>query len=289
MKQMVLAAEAVKPPRVRVAHSPDADDAFMFYGLAQDLVRTPGYLFDHILCDIQTLNEDAKDGRYELTAISYAAYPGLKDTYQLLSVGSSVGDNYGPMVLTRGDMSLTDVLAHPVAVPGDQTTATLALKLWAPSVQTVAMPFDAIVEAVQSGAVHAGLIIHEGQVTWPETGLKVHVDLGKWWRTLTGLPLPLGGNAIRRDLPLADRLAIGQILHQSVSFSLANRRPALLHAMQYAPTLTVEQADKFVGMYVNEMTLTLSPDIRQAVQLLFDMGYEQGIYAERHQADFLEI
>jgi 1,4-dihydroxy-6-naphthoate synthase len=280
---------AIAPPRVRVAHSPDADDAFMFYGLATDRVRTPGYLFEHILCDIQTLNEAAKDGRYELTAISYAAYPSLKDTYQLLSVGSSVGDNYGPMVLTRTPMSLTELSGHTIAVPGDQTTATLALKLWCPNIQTVSMPFDAIVPALQSGQIQAGLIIHEGQVTYQNTGLHMHVDLGQWWMQDTGLPLPLGGNAIRRDLPLADRTAIGQLLRQSVAFSLDNRKAALQHAMQYGRDLTEAEADQFVGMYVNDMTLNLSPAIRQGVQLLMDRGFEQGLYTERTVVDFLTI
>jgi 1,4-dihydroxy-6-naphthoate synthase len=280
---------ATYPPRVRIAHSPDADDAFMFYGLATDRIRTPGYLVDHLLCDIQTLNEAAKDGRYELTAISYAAYPSLKETYQLLSVGSSVGDNYGPMVLTRGAMTRTELTQGIVAVPGEQTTATLALRLWHPGIQTVAMPFDAIVPALQAGQIDAGLIIHEGQVTYPETGLYLHVDLGKWWAAETGLPLPLGGNAIRRDLPLADRIAIGQLLRQSVAFSLDNRQAALAHAMQYARGLSVADADKFVGMYVNAMTLDLSRDIRQGVQLLFDRGYDLGLFDTRITPDYLVI
>jgi 1,4-dihydroxy-6-naphthoate synthase len=280
---------ATSPPRVRVAHSPDADDAFMFYGLATDRLRTPGYLFEHILCDIQLLNEAATDGRYELTAISYAAYPFLKDTYQMVSVGSSVGDNYGPMVLTRQMMSKRELMHSVVAVPGDQTSATLALKLWCPTIQTVAMPFDAIVPAIKSGQVDAGLIIHEGQVTYQQSGLHLHVDLGKWWMQDTGLPLPLGGNAIRRDLPLMDRLAIGQLLRQSVAFSLDNRPEALAHAMQYGRDLSVAEADTFVGMYVNDMTLTLSPAIRQAVQLLLDRGYDQGLYDEPTLVDFLMV
>jgi 1,4-dihydroxy-6-naphthoate synthase len=261
----------------------------MFYGLATDRLRTPGYHFEHILCDIQRLNEAAKDGRYELTAISYAAYPFLSDTYRLLAVGSSVGDHYGPMVLSRSPLSLKDLLTQPIVVPGEQTTATLALRLWAPGVQTVALPFDEVIPAVQSGAFQAGLIIHEGQVTYKKTGLHLQVDLGQWWAEKTGLPLPLGGNAIRRDLPFDDQLAIARLLWQSVSFSLDNRADALHHAMQYGRDLTVEEADRFVGMYVNDMTLTLSPAIRQAVQLLFDMGYDQGIYDHRPVADFLSL
>jgi 1,4-dihydroxy-6-naphthoate synthase len=263
--------------RIHVAHSPDSDDAFMFFALAQGHVDTKGFEFVHVLSDIETLNKAAFDGKYEVTAISIHAYAHLHDRYILLPHGASMGSNYGPVVVASkdGPDSLDRVR---VAVPGLLTTAYLALKLYRPDVDTVVMPFDQIQEAVARGEVAAGLLIHEGQLTYEDEGLKKIIDLGEWWAAQTGgLPLPLGGNVIRRDLGPATIKTVSALLHESISYGLTHRREALDYAMQFGRGLDRAKADRFVGMYVNDLTLSYGDQGRAAVRLLLDRAHEAGI------------
>jgi 1,4-dihydroxy-6-naphthoate synthase len=256
--------------KITVAHSPDSDDAFMFYGLASGGVQTDGISVEHLLADIETLNRAAFDGRYEVTAVSFHAYAHLTDKYLLLRHGASMGDRYGPVVVVRGDgpRSLNDVV---VAVPGLLTTAYLALKLYAPEVEVKVMPFDQIQEAVHDGHADAGLLIHEGQLTYESEGLRKLVDLGEWWADKTGgLPLPLGGNVIRRDLGPENIARISRLLHDSIAYGLAHREEALDYAMKYGRGLDRTKADRFVGMYVNDLTLDYGDRGRKAVQLLLE-------------------
>jgi 1,4-dihydroxy-6-naphthoate synthase len=261
--------------KITVAHSPDSDDAFMFYGLASAAVETHGIEIEHVLADIETLNRAAFDGRYEVTAVSFHAYAHLTDKYLLLSHGASMGDNYGPVVVTRADgpRTLDNVT---VAVPGLLTTAFLTLKLYAPDVEVKVMPFDEIQEAVRDGRIEAGLLIHEGQLTYDSEGLRKIVDLGEWWADRTGgLPLPLGGNVIRRDLGADNVAKISRMLHDSIAYALANREKALDYALTYGRGLDRTKADQFVGMYVNELTLDYGDRGRKAVQRLMDDAYEK--------------
>lgn len=256
--------------KITVAHSPDSDDAFMFYGLASGAVETSGISVEHLLADIETLNRAAFDGRYEVTAVSFHAYAHLTDKYLLLRHGASMGDRYGPVVVTKrdGPRSLQNVT---VAVPGLLTTAYLALKLYAPKVEVEVMPFDQIQEAVHDGKAAAGLLIHEGQLTYENEGLRKLVDLGEWWAEKTGgLPLPLGGNVIRRDLGAENIAKISRLLHDSIAYGLAHREEALNYAMKYGHGLDRAKADEFVGMYVNDLTLDYGDRGRAAVQLLLD-------------------
>jgi 1,4-dihydroxy-6-naphthoate synthase len=256
--------------KITVAHSPDSDDAFMFYGLASGGVPTDGIHVEHLLADIETLNRAAFDGRYEVTAVSFHAYALVTEKYLLLSHGASMGDRYGPIVVTRADgpKSLDGV---KVAVPGLLTTAYLALKLYAPHVEVEVMPFDRIQEAVHEGRAEAGLLIHEGQLTYSSEGLKKIVDLGEWWAGKTaGLPLPLGGNVIRRDLGPENIAKISRMLHDSIAYGLEHREAALDYAMRYGRGLERNEADRFVGMYVNELTLDYGERGRAAVQRLMD-------------------
>ena len=256
--------------RITVAHSPDSDDAFMFYGLASGGVPTDGIHVEHLLADIETLNRAAFDGRYEVTAVSFHAYALVTGKYLLLRHGASMGDRYGPVVVARADgpKSLDGV---KVAVPGLLTTAFLALKLYAPHVEVEVMPFDRIQEAVHEGRVAAGLLIHEGQLTYSSEGLKKIVDLGEWWAGKTaGLPLPLGGNVIRRDLGPENIAKISRMLHDSIAYGLEHREAALDYAMKYGRGLERNEADRFVGMYVNELTLDYGERGRAAVQRLMD-------------------
>ena len=263
--------------RIHVAHSPDSDDAFMFFALAKGHVDTKGFEFVHVLSDIETLNRAAFDGKYEVTAISIHAYAHLHDRYILLPHGASMGSNYGPVVVTRTDGP--DALdGVRVAIPGTLTTAYLALKLYRPDADTVVMPFDQIQEAVARGDVDAGLLIHEGQLTYADEGLKKIVDLGEWWATETGgLPLPLGGNVIRRDLGPGTIKPVSALLHESISYGLAHRTEALDYAMQFGRGLDRAKADRFVGMYVNDLTLDYGDQGRAAVRLLLDRAYQAGI------------
>ena len=261
--------------KITVAHSPDSDDAFMFYGLASGAVETHGIEIEHVLADIETLNRAAFDGRYEVTAVSFHAYAHLTDKYLLLSHGASMGDNYGPVVVTRADGPRT-LDSVTVAVPGLLTTAFLALKLYAPGVEVKVMPFDEIQEAVRDGRIEAGLLIHEGQLTYDSEGLRKIVDLGEWWADQTGgLPLPLGGNVIRRDLGADNVAKISRMLHDSIAYALANREKALDYALTYGRGLDRTKADRFVGMYVNELTLDYGDRGRKAVQRLMDDAYEK--------------
>jgi len=263
---------------IKIAHSPDSDDAFMFYGLATNKVRVPGLKFTHILCDIETLNHKAiAEAYYDVTAISFHAYPYLQDRYALMPSGGSVGDGYGPMIVASKAFSLDEVKKLKIAIPGTLTTAVLALKLFAPNVETEVVPFDQIIPAVLAGKYEAGLIIHEGQLTYDKSGLHRVIDLGKWWREQTGLPLPLGANAIRKDLG-ADTIAkVCKALRDSIQHALDNREQALEYAMQFARDLDTSDADKFVGMYVNQRTLDYGNDGREAVTKLLSMGHERGI------------
>ena len=263
--------------KIHIAHSPDSDDAFMFYGLATGKVPSLGYELEHVLSDIETLNRAAFDGKYEITAVSFHAYAHLTDKYILLPHGASMGDRYGPVVVARkdGPSSLKGVR---VAIPGELTTAFLSLRLFDPDVEYVVMPFDQIQDNVHSGAVQAGLLIHEGQLTYAEEGLKKIVDLGEWWADRTGgLPLPLGGNVIRRDLGPTHVNALSRLLHDSIAFGLNHRDEAVQYSMQFGRGLDRARTDKFVGMYVNDLTLDYGERGRQAVKRLLGDAEAAGL------------
>jgi 1,4-dihydroxy-6-naphthoate synthase len=264
---------------ITVAHSPDSDDAFMFYALAEGRVDTEGLSFRHELSDIESLNRRAMAGELAVTAVSFHAYAHLADRYLLLPHGASFGDGYGPVVVTREPMSreAIDSGAVVVASPGTRTTAALALRLWAPGARTTEMPFDRIEGAVKAGDVAAGVLIHEGQLTFEEQGLSAAVDLGRWWKEETGLPLPLGGNVVRRDLGPDAIGRISRALSRSIEYGLAHREAALDHAMRYARGLDRSKADRFVGMYVNSWTRGYGERGRLAVQTLLDRGHAAGL------------
>ena len=272
---------------VTVAHSPDSDDAFMFYALATNKVRARGIRFTHTLCDIETLNRKALEEFYDVTAISFHAYPYIQEKYALLASGGSVGEGYGPMIVAPRVYSLEDIKRVRIAIPGKLTTAYLALKLFAPEIETVVAPFDRIIPEVLAGKHEAGLIIHEGQLTYDKSGLHRVVDLGKWWRDTTGLPLPLGGNAIRRDLGPELMTSVARALKQSIQYALDHREQALNYAMQFTRDLDAPLADKFVGMYVNERTLDYGEEGRAAVRRLLEMGYEAGIIPHKASVEFV--
>ena len=272
---------------ITVAHSPDSDDAFMFYGLATNKVRVPGLRFTHTLCDIETLNRKAQEGVYDVTAISFHAYPYIQDHYGLLPSGGSVGDGYGPMIVATRAFTQTEIKKKRIAVPGKLTTAYLALKLFSPGIDVEVVPFDQIIPQVLEGKYEAGLIIHEGQLTYSKAGLHRIVDLGKWWQKVTGLPLPLGGNAIRRALGPELMVSVGKALRDSIQYALDHRDEALAYAMQFARDLDSQLADKFVGMYVNERTLDYGSDGREAVRRLLDMGHKAGIIPIAAKVEFV--
>ena len=272
---------------IKIAHSPDSDDAFMFYGLATNKVRVPGLKFSHTLTDIETLNRKAMDGFYDVSAISFHAYPYVQDKYTLMSCGGSVGEQYGPMVVAPRAINLEDLKRMKVAVPGTMTTAYLALKLFAPQIETAVVPFDQIIPQVLAGNYEAGLIIHEGQLTYDRSGLSKIIDLGKWWHEITGLPLPLGGNAIRRDLGPELIATVQQALRDSIQHALDHREQALAYAMQFARDLDPHMADRFVGMYVNNRTLDYGDDGKEAVSRLLDMGYRAGIITREPHVEFV--
>ena len=272
---------------IKVAHSPDSDDAFMFYGLATHKVRTPGLRFSHTLCDIETLNQKAREGVYDVTAISFHAYPYVQDKYALMACGGSVGEGYGPMVVSPRPFTASEIKTKKIAVPGTLTTAYLALNLFAPGIETEVVPFDQIIPQVLEGKYEAGLIIHEGQLTYDKSGLHRIVDLGKWWQKVTGLPLPLGGNAIRRELGMPLMSTVTAALRESIQYGLDHRDEALAYAMQFARDLDAASADKFVGMYVNERTLDYGADGREAVHRLLDMGHKAGIIGPEAKVDWV--
>jgi 1,4-dihydroxy-6-naphthoate synthase len=275
---------------ITIAHSPDSDDAFMFYGLATNKVRSAGIRYTHTLCDIETLNRKAREGEgfYDVTAISFHAYPYIQDKYALLSSGGSVGEGYGPMIVSRRAYSEAEIKTKRIAVPGTLTTAYLVLQLYAPGVETEVVPFDQIIPQVLEGRYEAGLIIHEGQLTFDKSGLHRIVDMGRWWQRVTGLPLPLGGNAIRRSLGPQLMSVVGKALRGSIQYALDHREEALSYAMQFARDLETPLADKFVGMYVNERTLDYGPDGREAIRRLLDMGHKAGVIPIGATVDFIE-
>ncbi len=271
---------------IKVAHSPDSDDAFMFYGLATSKVRVPGLKFTHTLCDIETLNRMAMEGHYDVSAISFHAYPYIQDKYLLMPNGGSVGEGYGPMIISAKPLSVDEVKKACIAVPGTLTTAYLVLKLFAPEVETRVVPFDQIIPEVLAGKFDAGLIIHEGQLSYASSGLNRVVDMGKWWGDLTGLPLPLGGNVIKRELGPEVSALVSKALRDSIQYALDNREQALQYAMQFARDLDPQMADKFVGMYVNERTLDYGADGRAAVAKLLEMGFDRGVIPHRAKLEW---
>ena len=272
---------------VRIAHSPDSDDAFMFWALTQGVLDLGELEIEHVLADIETLNQAAFEGRYEITAFSFHAYAHLADRYQLMPSGASFGDGYGPVVVARGPLTREELAGVEVAIPGKLTTAALALQLWQPEVRTRVMPFDRILEAVQAGEVPVGVIIHEGQLTFGDEGLVAAVDLGAWWRQETGGPLPLGGNGIRRDLPEELKARLCRLLTASIEHALANRQEALDFALKYARGIEHDRAraDRFVGMYVNDWTRGYGEAGLAAVQQLLDRAHAAGLIPHRVAID----
>ena len=273
---------------ITVAHSPDSDDAFMFYALAENRIDSGEFEFRHVLKDIETLNRNALEGRYEVTAISFHAYAFLCDRYSLLDSGASMGDRYGPLVVSKRPMKPGDLKGKVIAIPGTMTSAFLILKLFEPDFTPVVVPFDQVFQAVADDRADGGLVIHEGQLTYASLGLHAVIDLGEWWHRDTGLPLPLGGNAIRKDLGSTAIGRIARILKQSIQYGLDHREQALAYAMGFAGDLDPRLADRFVGMYVNERTLGYGAPERRAVQLLLDRGYQKGIIDRRVQVEFAE-
>jgi 1,4-dihydroxy-6-naphthoate synthase len=282
------AASPAAPIDISIAHSPDSDDAFMFYGLATNKVRVPGYRFNHTLCDIETLNLRARnEAFYDVTAISFHAYPYLQDNYTLMACGGSVGEGYGPMVVSARPLAPEDLGRIKIAVPGTLTTAYLALKIFNPAIVTETVPFDRIIPEILAGNFDAGLIIHEGQLTYSSSGLYKALDLGVWWRETTGLVLPLGGNAIRRSLGAESLHIVTKAVRDSIQHALDHREQALEYAMQFARDLDARLANRFVSMYVNERTLDYGPDGRQAISKLLELGHERGIIPIAPQVDFV--
>ncbi len=274
---------------IRIAHSPDSDDAFMFYALTQGLLDTSGLRIEHVLQDIESLNQAAFQSTYEITALSFHAYAYLADRYDLMPSGASFGDGYGPVVVARQPATREDLRGKRIAIPGRLTTAHLATRLWQGDFETVLTPFDRILEAVAAGEVDAGVVIHEGQLTFQDMGLHAVTDLGDWWKRETRLPLPLGGNGLRRDLDPALQRRLCGLLTRSIEYALNHRAEALDYAIRYARGLEddLERSDRFVGMYVNEWTRGYGEPGRRAVQLLLDRGYEAGVIGRRVEARFL--
>lgn len=272
-----------------LGHSPDPDDAFMFYALARDKIDTKGWAFEHILQDIQTLNERALRGELDITAISIHAYPYVADRYALTSCGSSMGDGYGPMVVARDAISIEDLRGKKIAVPGEMTTAflTLNLLLGKGAFAHEVVMFDQILDHVAAGKADAGLIIHEGQLTYQNHKLELIVDLGAWWKEETGLPMPLGGNCIRRDLGEAAMNEVAAILKASIEYSLAHREPAVAYALQFARDMGSDLADKFVGMYVNDFTIDYGDSGRKAVREMLRRGHAAGMIPAVGDVDFV--
>jgi 5,8-dihydroxy-2-naphthoate synthase len=273
---------------ITLAHSPDSDDAFMFYGLATNKLDTGDLRFEHLLKDIQTLNEEATRGTYDVTAISFHAYAYVSDKYALLPHGASIGDNYGPIVVAREPFKPEDISKLKIAIPGKLTSAFLALSIFNSDFEYVVVPFDKIIDVVKGGTCDAGLLIHEGQLFYESVGLHKVLDLGEWWHERTGLPLPMGGNAIRRDLGPTLIGEVSELLRKSISYSLNNRDDALQYAMQFARDMEPELADRFVAMWVNELTLDYTDRGRDAVRRLLDEGFEKGVIPNKVQIDFVK-
>jgi 1,4-dihydroxy-6-naphthoate synthase len=273
---------------IHLGHSPDPDDAFMFYGLATGAMDSGPYKFEHILQDIQTLNERAMRSELEVSAISLHAYPYVSKNYALMACGCSMGDNYGPMIVAKKPMTIEELRGKRIAIPGTMTTAFLAASIaLGKGFRNVVKPFDQILSYVEAGHADAGLIIHEGQLTYQNQGLVCCLDLGKWWMEKTGLPLPLGGNVIRRDLGMEHMLAVTRILKKSIQFSLEHREAAVKHALKYARDMNVELADRFVGMYVNDWTIDYGEKGRAAVNRLLDEGAAIGMVPKCTPVEFI--
>jgi 1,4-dihydroxy-6-naphthoate synthase len=278
---------AQQPLEIKLAHSPDSDDAFMFYALATHKLSTPGYKYTHVLSDIQTLNDAALTETYDVTAVSFAAYPFLRDKYVLLDCGASFGENYGPIVVSSRSMRPQELAGKRIGVPGLRTTAFLTLKLFEPNFEAVVIPFDKILDAVQNQAVEAGLLIHEGQLLFPQLGLHRVIDLGVWWHDRTKLPLPLGGNAVRRALGPELGRHIAKTIRGSIEYGLDHREEALNYAMQFARDMESEVADRFVGMYVNKWTVGYGERGKRAVIELIEQGTRAGLLPEPATVEFL--
>jgi 1,4-dihydroxy-6-naphthoate synthase len=273
---------------IRVAHSPDSDDAFMFYALAKGLIDTGEYEFEHVLSDIETLNREAHSGTYEVTAISIHAYAYLDEQYALLASGASMGDGYGPVLVAREEITAERLSSIEVAIPGTLTSAALALKMWNPSLKTTVLPFDAVGPAVKAGEVDAGVVIHEGQLTWQQEGFVKLVDLGVWWAEETGgLPLPLGGNVVRRDLGETAMNDIARLLKKAIVYSLEHREGALDYALDYGRGLSRDKADRFVGMYVNQLTVDYGKRGRAGMRVFLERAHEQRLIPKVPKLDFI--
>jgi len=286
-----MTAKAEETPEIRtitVAHSPDSDDAFMFYGLATNKLETEGLKFEHTLKDIQSLNEDAKNGVFDVTAISFHAYAYVSDKYALLPHGASIGDKYGPIVVTKEPRELSELPSMKIAVPGEMTSAYLALRLYNRDFEHVVVPFDEIIDYVKAGKADAGLLIHEGQLFYNQLGLHKVLDLGEWWFDKTGLPLPMGGNVIRRDLGKEMMQQVSKHLHRSIEYSMENREDALAYAMQFARDMEPALADRFVAMWVNDLTLDYGERGREGVKRLLAEGHKAGLIPHKVKIDFVD-
>ncbi len=283
-------AKKTEPGAVHLtlAHSPDSDDAFMFYALATRKIPTGHLRFTHQLEDIETLNQKAREGVYDITAVSFHAYAYLADRYLLFTSGASFGDGYGPMIVSRASLNREELRGKRVAIPGKMTTAYLALQLYEPTIEPIEVPFDQILKKVAEGEADAGVIIHEGQLTYGAHGLKKLVDLGEWWKRETGSPLPLGGNVIRRALAAEIRREASRLLKASIEFALQHREAALGYALQFARGLDAAGGDQFVAMYVNHWTLDCGEAGRLAIQALLDRGHAAGIIPSAARAEFVE-
>ena len=277
-----------EPREIKLAHSPDSDDAFMFYALATHKLATPGYKYTHILSDIQSLNEAALRETYDVTALSFAAYPSLRDRYVLLDCGASFGEGYGPIVVATNAMKPRELKGKRIGVPGLKTSAYLTLRLFEADFEPVVMPFDKVIEAVRNEVVEAGLLIHEGQLFFPQLGLHRVIDLGIWWQELTKLPLPLGGNAVRRALGADLGRLVARTIRDSVAYGLEHREEALNYAMQFAREMDADLADKLVGMYVHKWTLGFGEKGKKAVRELIERGTAAGLLPGPANVEFLE-
>ncbi len=274
--------------KITVAHSPDSDDAFMFYALVNNKIDTGDLKFVNILDDIETLNRKAFDGVYDITAISFHAYAYVSDKYMLMPCGASMGIGYGPILVAKEKFSPAHLKNFTVGVPGTLTSAFLILKIYEPDVRYKVIPFDKIIDAVLNGEVDAGLLIHEGQLTYSKSNLVKIIDFGQWWYEQTGLPLPLGGNAVKKELGIKLMKDISRCLYDSIKYALEHREEALEYALQFARDMDSELADKFVGMYVNELTLDYGEDGKKAVQLFLDMGFERKLIPKKVEVEFIE-
>jgi 1,4-dihydroxy-6-naphthoate synthase len=269
------------------AHSPDSDDAYMFYALATKKIRSRLVSFRHVLEDIETLNRKAQEGCYALTAVSYHAYPYIADKYVLMASGSSIGDGYGPLLVAARPMTQAEIRGKKIAIPGTMTSAYLAMRICEPDFEAVVLPFDKILEAVAERTVDCGLVIHEGQLTYSRGGFHKVLDLGAWWKTQYGLPLPLGANALLRSLVPEVRAECCRLMRESIQYALDNHEEALNYALQFARDIDTRLAEKFIGMYVNHYTVDCGEIIPQAAQKLLDLGYEAGIIPTRVEAEFI--